>query len=433
MLSKHKPHIDWFRDAAPYINAHRGKTVVIALPSASIADPSIERFIHDVALLHFLGIKIILVHGSRHQIDAEMLKNNIESKFQHHIRVTSNENLELVTKAIMLNTSHLTALFSTGLPNTSMSGARITVSTGNYINAMPVGVLDGVDMQHTGKVRDIQCDAIQQLLDQQHLIILPNLGFSKTGEIFNLSMTEVATQIAIKMQADKLIFIHQSETFNSISNFSSSSDVRSWITQENLEYEDSDLLNHSARAIDHKVNRVHIINQSIDGGLLLELFTREGSGLLISNEEHKDLRQATIDDIGGISELIQPLIEAGQLVSRTNEQLEIEIPHFYVIEVEGLIAACVALFDMQNDSAELACLAVHENYQNHGFASRLLQLCEQKAKKLSCDKLFSLSTQAEHWFLSKGFLNAAVNDLPGDKQAKIDQKRHSKILIKSIN
>lgn len=430
MLSKHKPHIDWFRDAAPYINAHRGKTVVIALAGGAVVNQQIERFIHDIALLHFLGVKIILVHGSRVQTQQHLDALNLRSKFHQNMRITTAEILNPVVQAAAQVSSQLTALFSTGLANTPMSGACITVSTGNYISAMPLGVLDGVNMHHSGKVRDVQCDAIKQLLEHQHLIILSNIAYSKTGEIFNLSMSEVATQTAIKLAADKLIFMTDSDFHRSQNSFSSSAEVRRWIATQALNVQENEIMQQAAKAAEQKVSRVHLINQYTDGSLLLELFTRDGCGSLISYQDYQGLRPAKLDDVSGIYELIKPLVSAGMLIQRSKEQIENDIQQFSVIEIDGLITACAAYIETEQ-YAELACLAVHEHYQKNGFASRLLMHIEQRAIKNKIKVLFSLSTQAEHWFLEKGFISASASSLP--KAKHINHQRRAKVFLKNLN
>lgn len=432
MPSKHKVHIDWFRDAAPYINAHRGKTVVIAVSGDAIADARIKRLTHDIALLHFLGVKIILAHGSRQQVTEQLNRLNIKQSFHNNTRITTKESLSAVLQAVMQTTSELTAHFSDGLPNTPMSGACITVSTGNYISAKPIGVIEGVDMQHTGKVREVHCDALNQLLEQQHLIILPNIGYSKTGEVFNLSMIDVATQTAIKLKADKLIILSNDDFYQDKNNFSSGYEVRDWIAQSNLSGKSAELMFFAAYAVDHHVNRVHLINQQIDGALLLELFTRDGCGCLISNQNYQGLRQAQLNDIAGIYQLIQPLMQAGQLVERSIEQIEDDLHTFSVIELDGMICACAAITLYPDNLAEFSCLAVHQNYQNQGFASRLLHHIESQAKNQHISTLYSLSTQAEHWFLSKGFESGDISLLPQQKQAVLNKDRHSKILFKTL-
>ena len=94
-----------------------------------------------------------------------------------------------------------------GLPNTPMSGSEISLVSGNFVTGMPLGVIDGVDMQHSGKVRDVKHQAINELLDRNHVILLSNIGYSKTGEVFNLPAEELATEVAVSLNADKLIFI----------------------------------------------------------------------------------------------------------------------------------------------------------------------------------------------------------------------------------
>jgi amino-acid N-acetyltransferase len=320
-----------------------------------------------------------------------------------------------------------------GLPNTPMSGSEISLVSGNFVTGMPLGVIDGIDMQHSGKVRTINHQVINDLLDQNHIILMSNIGYSRTGEIFNLPAEELATETAKALAADKLVFVQLSHGNSEQADTLSTADCSKLIQQADTADHLKKLLQNAIDAIQSKVRRVHIIDQQVDGGLLLELFTRDGYGTMITNLFYEDIRTANIDDVGGILRLIEPLESTGALVERSREQLELEIANFHVIDKDGMIIACVACIpESQHDIAEIACLAVHDDYQGSGFGKQLLQVAEHAALKQNINQLYSLTTRTSHWFIENGFVETSITALPESKQAIYDKNRRSKIMIKQI-
>ena len=265
------------------------------------------------------------------------------------------------------------------------------------------------------------------------MILLSNIGYSRTGEVFNLPSEELACEVARALDADKLIFIQHTDDQGDRADTLSASECRTLIEDADTSDDYRNLLRLSVNAIQSGVKRAHIIDQQVDGGLLLELFTRDGCGTLITNLFYEGIRAANIDDIGGILRLIQPLEASGILVERSREQLELEIAHFQEIEKDGMIIACVACIpDEQSKLAELACLAVDESYRNAGLGEQLLQMAEHQAGKRNISRIFTLTTRTMHWFIEHGFSESPNFQLPEHKQSSINPARSSKILTKQL-
>ncbi len=432
-MSSDQEYVQWFRAAAPYIKAHSKKSFVILISDEIIYSDRFVGLIHDIALLNHLGIKLVILHGSRSKIDQYLANSNLTSEFHRNMRISDAESLPHIIQAINEVRTYLESLLSMGLPNTPMSGSEISLVSGNFVTGMPLGVIDGIDMQHSGKVRNVKHQAINELLDSNHVILLSNIGYSKTGEIFNLPAEELATEVAIALKADKLIFLSLDEARAEQADSLSTVECEALIQQTDTPEELKRLLSQAIRAIRTGVRRVHIIDQQVDGGLLLELFTRDGYGTMITNLFYEGIRTAKIDDIGGILSLIEPLEAAGTLVHRSKEQLELEIDYFQVIEKDGMIIACVACIpDQDNGISEVACLAVHDNYHRTGLGKQLLQVAEHYALKQNTQRVYILTTHTSHWFIENGFVETGVASLPEYKRTAYNQQRKSKIMLKQL-
>lgn len=419
----------WFRSAAPYIHAHRNATFVITFDGETIASASFDNLIHDLALLNSLGIRLVLVYGSRPQIEQQCTTHNVPLNYHQGLRITDDASLKIAKSVIGKLRLDIEAKLSFSLPHTPMADAQIRCTSGNFVTAQPVGIKDGVDLGYTGEVRRIDTQSIEQQLALGNIVLLPPLGYSPTGEIFNLSATAIATATATALAADKLIFI---------------GDGYAELPRELMVNQAQDLLPKTPDA-DHNVlklavgacnagvQRVHLLDRSVDGALLQELFSRDGAGTLISAACFETTRQATIEDIGGILELIQPLEDNGILLKRSRDHLEIEIDHFTVMERDGAVLACAALYPYPDTKiGELACLAVAQDYQDLGRGKQLLSAIEQQAVTAGLDSLCVLSTQTTHWFLEQGFQSAQLADLPVGKQDLYNYQRNAKVFIKDI-
>jgi amino-acid N-acetyltransferase len=435
---RQKHFIEDFRQSAPYIHAHRGRTFVLAFGGEAVADARFSDLVHDIALLHGLGIHLVLVHGARPQIESRLKSRGAKLEYANGLRITDDAALACVKEAVGTVRVEIEALLSMGLANTPMSGVRLRTSSGNFVTARPLGIRDGIDYCHTGEVRRVDGAAIRQHLNDQRIVLLSPLGYSPTGEVFNLSAEEVATAVAGELQADKLILMTEGSDLRDsrrqhISQLSLTEATALLNSGRRLADDTLRHMTHALRACRHGVSRVHLVSRRSEGALLLELFTRDGNGTLITAETYEGLRAATIDDVGGILELIMPLENEGILVKRSRELLEIEINHFHVIERDGTIIACAALYPAEDGRlAELACLAVHEDYHNHGRGDALLKAIEDNAVRGGIERLFVLTTRTAHWFRERGFLPGDISQLPARKQSLYNYQRKSRVYIKTL-
>ena len=430
------------RAAAPYVHAHNGGVFVVAF-GGEVADRSdFEAFIYDVALLHSLGVKLVLVHGARPQIDRQLAARGIEPRFAGEFRVTDLPALDCVKAAVGSLRMDLEARLSTSLASTPMGGARLRVASGNWVTARPVGIRDGVDFQHTGEVRRVDTDTIRAVLDQDRIALVSPVGYSPTGEIFNLRSADVATAVATALRADKLVFVSNSDPdtwkmaddTGDAGQLSLAEGERLLALANHIGEQDRRYLTAALAAGRGGVKRVHLIGAEAEGALLRELYTRDGVGLMLYADEHYEaVREATIEDVGGILSLIKPLEDAGVLVPRSREQLELEIAKFDVMVRDGLVVACCALFPFAGTGmAEFSCVAVHPEYRRSGRAAALLARAEETAIKLGVRRLFSLTTHTPHWFVEHGFKPGRIEDLPVQRQQMYNWQRNSAVLIKSI-
>ena len=430
--------VQWIRSAAPYIHAFRGKTFVIAFGGEVVADDTFLGIVHDLNLLHSLGIKLVVVHGSRPQIEAILKQQNIPSVYNRGLRVTDAETLDCVLEGTGHARSRIEAMLSLGVANSPMAGARIRVVGGNFLTAKPIGVLDGVDMQWTGEVRRVDVEAIRQRLDDGDIVLVSPLGYSPTGEIFNLAVEEVATQVAVQLVAHKLIFLMDNDGVRNgrrqlLTELSTHDAEALIVKRAKLPSDVQHYLPCAIRACDNGVKRTHLVSRHHDGALLLELFTRDGIGTMVSAGPLAHLRSATIDDVGGILAIIEPLEDEGVLVRRSRERLEMEIERFVVAEHDDVIIGCAALYAFPKEKVgELAALAVHPDFRREGYGEALMHEIEQRARKLHLTRLFVLTTRTSGWFIERGFVESDPSRLPSRKRDLYNWQRRALVYEKKL-
>lgn len=432
------PFIQHFRASAPYIHAHRGRTFVIMFGGEAVASKDLRTLLYDVALLHSLGVRLVLVAGARPQIDEALARHGQEPRYERGLRITDELALQCVKEAVGTTRVELESLLSMGLPNSPMAGARLRVATGNFITAQPIGVVDGIDYQYTGKPRRIDSEAITQRLDDGAIVVLTPIGYSATGEAFNISSHDVAAATAVALRADKLIGLleepgvldAQGQTATQLTPAEAEEIIAS---KRALGH---DVERHLAAAIEScrgGVPRAHLVSRQSDGSLLRELFTRDGIGTLVTSQTFEGVRPAVRSDIGGILALIEPLEEQGILVRRSRKMLENDIERFTVIERDGMVVACAALYPYPKEAiAELACLVVHPDYRTSGRGDQLLEYLERRSLAEGLQRMFVLTTQTSHWFRERGFETCEVEELPAARRSVYDQGRRSKVLLKQL-
>jgi amino-acid N-acetyltransferase len=430
-----------FRGSAPYIHTHRKGVFVIQFDGDALLEAQFSALVHDMALLHSLGVKLVIIHGFRPQIEERLTLRGLESRFVDGVRVTDTDALSAVVDAAGAVRTEVEALLSMGLANSPMHGASIRVATGNFVTARPMGIRDGVDFAFTGEVRRVDIEAIERRLDEGCIVLVSPLGYSPSGEVFNMRAEDVATEIAVELKAQKLLMLRTGQwiesTTGSLPRQLTLSDARQALGKRAPVQAGDDsareFLIHAVRACINGVARTHLLDYHVDGVLLLELFTRDGVGTMVSAEAYDTTRRATVEDIGGILELIAPLEERGALVRRSRDKIETAIQDFLVLERDGAVIACTAIHPFPEDAvAELACLAVDDAYRMDGRGDFLLGEAQNEARAGGIERLFVLTTQATHWFKERGFEDAAIGDLPVRRQELYNYERGSKVLIKKL-
>lgn len=434
--------VAWVRQAAPYIHAFRGRAFVIAFGGEALTTGVAQALIHDIALLDSMGIQLVLVHGARPQIDAEMQGRGLEPRFHNGLRVTDAPALECVKRAMGVTRIEIEALLSQGLPNTPLAGAFLRVTGGNFISAKPVGVEDGVDFQFTGAVRKVEAEEIRADLAQENVVLITPIAASPSGEIFNLAWEEVAEAVATAIQADKLIFLCDSgglvdKKGRHIDALTVEEAGQLVAAQVQQSPEIARVLPGAMRACKSGVGRVHFLDRARDGAMLMELFTRDGIGTVMTRAPLARLREATPEDVGAVLNLIAPLEADGTLVKRGRERLEMEIDRFSLLDHDGVVVGCAALYPFSRQrgepaTAELACLAVMPEYRRAGYGDQLRRHIETRARAQKIKRLCVLTTRTAHWFLERGFDEAGPEALPKSRRELYNYQRRSKVLIKNL-
>ena len=436
--------VPWFRAVAPYIHAYHGKTFVVAMAGELIAAGKLNAFVQDLAILHAMGVKLVLVHGFRPQVNEQLAAKGHVSRFSHGLRITDEVALDCAQEAAGQLRFEIEAAFSQGLPNTPMANATVRVVSGNFLTARPVGIVDGIDFKHSGRVRRVDSASIRRAIDIGALVLLSPFGFSPTGEAFNLTMEEVATSTAAALQADKLIFltempgIHEDpqNPASPIDTELALADAKRLLATLPDAASPTDAafyLQHCVKACEAGVERSHILPFAVDGALLVEVFTHDGIGTMVVDEKLESLREATSDDVGGILQLIEPFERDGTLVRRERTEIERDVANYTVIEHDGIIFGCAALYPYpEARCGEMAALTVSPQVQGHGDGERILKRVEQRARAAGMDSIFVLTTRTMHWFLKRGFVQVDADWLPEARKRKYNWDRRSQVLVKKL-
>ncbi|MBK7001539.1 MAG: amino-acid N-acetyltransferase [Rhodoferax sp.] len=439
--------VPWFRSVAPYIHKFRNQTFVVGVVGEAIAAGKLQSLAQDLAMIQSMGVKIVLVHGFRPQVNEQLRAKGHAARFSHGMRITDEVALDCAQEAAGQLRYEIEAAFSQGLPNTPMAGATVRVISGNFITARPVGILDGIDFQHSGLVRKVDTAGITRVLDMGALLLLSPFGFSITGEAFNLTMEEVATSVAMALQADKLVFVTESPGIrvhpfepegedNPVDTelpLAQAEKLLAELPRPNAPSDTAFYLQHCVKACKGGVERSHIIPYAVDGSILLEVYVHDGIGTMVVDEKLESLREATADDVGGILQLIEPFERDGTLVKRGRTEIERDVGNYTVIEHDGVIFACAALYPYpEARTAEMAAVTVSPDAQGQGDGERVLKRIEQRARAAGLESIFVLTTRTMHWFLKRGFVQMDPDWLPEARKRKYNWDRKSQVLVKRL-
>ncbi|WP_332815795.1 amino-acid N-acetyltransferase [Ramlibacter sp.] len=439
--------VPWFRSVAPYIHMHRGKTFVVGIAGEAIASGKLQAIAQDLALIQSMGVKLVLVHGFRPQVNEQLKAKGHAARYSHGMRITDGVALDSAQEAAGQLRFEIEAAFSQGLPNTPMAGATVRVISGNFITARPVGIVDGVDFQHTGLVRKVDVAGIHRSLDLGALVLISPFGFSLTGEAFNLNMEEVATSVAIALQADKLLFLSEipgirirpgepeaeDNPIDTELPLAAAEQLLAALPNAQQPTDTAFYLQHCVKACKAGVERSHILPFAVDGSLLLEIYVHDGIGTMVIDEKLESLREATADDVGGILQLIEPFERDGTLVRRERNEIERDIANYSLIEHDGVIFACAALYPYpEARTGEMAALTVSPQSQGQGDGEKILKRIEQRARAMGLESIFVLTTRTMHWFLKRGFVQVEPDWLPDARKRKYNWDRRSMVFVKRL-
>jgi amino-acid N-acetyltransferase len=426
---------------------HRGKTFVVGMAGEAVAAGKLQNIAQDLAMIQSMGVKVVLVYGFRPQVNEQLKAKGHTAKYSHGMRITDAVALDGAQEAAGQLRYEIEAAFSQGLPNTPMAGSTVRVISGNFITARPVGVLDGVDFKHSGLVRKVDVGGIMRTLDLGAMVLLSPFGFSPTGEAFNLTMEEVATSVAIALQADKLIFLSEipgirmrplepegeDNPIDTELPLAAAERHLASLPSPQRPTDTSFYLQHCVKACKGGVERSHIIPFATDGSLMLEIYVHDGIGTMVVDEKLESLREATIEDVGGILQLIEPFEKDGTLVKRDRNEIERDIASYTVVEHDGVIFACAALYPYpEARTGEMAALTVSPKSQGQGDGEKILKRVEQRARSMGLESIFVLTTRTMHWFLKRGFVQVDADWLPEARKRKYNWDRKSLVFVKKL-
>jgi amino-acid N-acetyltransferase len=417
------------RGILQYVPQFREKAFVVAVDGAAVAHENFGNILMDVAVLWSLSIRTLLVHGASVQIRALATERGIEPSDLEGSGITDAATLDLALTAA----NRLTHEILEGL-----AGADLRAASTNAVTAHPLGILKGVDHLYTGKVERVDTAFLQTLLSSAIVPVVPPLGLDGEGQTFRVNSDAVALEVAKALQAAKLIYITTADGLRVDGELARQLSVRELVdalARGAVDPGQVSKARHAAAACAAGVPRVHVINGSVDDGLLAEVFSNEGIGTLVYANDYQQIRRARRGDVRAIQQLIQGSIEKDELAPRTRGSIEKELADYSIFEVDGNPIACVALHVYPAEKkGELACLYVKSSHENQGIGRKLVQFVEAKAREAGLTQLLALSTQAFSFFQSKGgFAEGTPDDLPPARRTRYEQSgRRSKVLVKKL-
>lgn len=422
------------RDVIRYLQKFKNALLVIYLDDKTISSPLFSSHIRDIALLHQAGLKVVLIPGARRRID-EILKNaNIKWSYNETFRVTSAEAMPLIKMA---------AFDVSNTVMTSLAANNISAVIGNWVRARGRGVLNGFDYGTAGEIDKLETEAILKVLDDGFVPIFPCIGWNAAGHPYNISSMLLAKQVAMNLKADKLFFMMFDEEINAEHYIipegfalSESGNIPAMSLEEvdrfiaenpSADSEIKNLLKASQEACRAGVTRVHILDGNIDGVLPCEIFSGLGSGTMIYTGNYGKVRAMEQTDIPSVLAIMKPFIESGKLLTRTETQIADTLEDYIVYEIDGGVHACAALHFYDDGQAEIAAVAVDENYAHMGIGPKLMDNLIEQAMEGQSTSIFIMTTQTADWFEQLGFEEDSIESLPEARRKLWTPNRGSKV------
>ena len=405
------------RDVIRYLQKFKDALVVIYLDDKTIGSPLFSSHIRDIAMLHQVGLKVVIIPGARTRIDEVLGDAKIEWTYKDNTRITSDAAMPLVKMA---------AFDVTNTVMTSLAANGITAVIGNWVRARAKGVLDGLDFGPAGEIDKLDTQSLKTVLTDGFIPIFPCIGWSATGRPYNISSQVLAQQVAVELKADKLFFVMGQDG----AVLKDGEIVPAINIEEIDEYlggNNSNLLQLAKMACQNGVNRAHIVDGNLDGVLLSEIFSDLGSGTMIYTNNYGKIRSMVQTDIPSVLALMRPFIASGKLLPRTEADIAASLNDFVVYEFDGGVRACAALHKYEDGQAEISAVAVDEAFGHMGIGPALVESLIQKAKEQGARSVFIMTTQATDWFEKIGFKEDSIESLPQARRAKWTPERGSKV------
>lgn len=431
--AKPTPRFEDLRGILRYVPQFRQRVFVIAIDGALMHQPGFASLLQDVAVLQSLNIEVVLIFGARAQLRYLAGLRGVTLSSDDGMGRTDAATLEVAVDAITRQTSALMA---------DLTALEMPVAVSNALAVHPAGVIDGIDLENTGRIERVDTETLGVLLKADIIPVIPPLGYDSKGNSLRLNSDAVAVEVAIALRAAKVIFISETGLTDADGTRLaqiSVADAREIYRRKDSRYDINVLskLRYGALACTEGVPRVHIVDGTQDEALLAELFSNEGVGTMIHADNYQQIRRARVSDIPTLLSMMQQSMDDAALVPRTREQIQVKIKDFAVLEVDGNPIGCVAVHSYDEEGAkvaELACLFVRRSHKNRGHGQRLVSYAEDVARQRGCSVLVALSTQAFRFFEEKmGFLVTDPSSLPAARREKYDKSgRNSKVLIKTL-
>ncbi|MDR3145526.1 MAG: amino-acid N-acetyltransferase [Treponema sp.] len=434
--------VDRIREAFHYQSRFKGSTIVFKIDFPVTVEPAVPYLVRDLALLARTGFRVVIVPGAKEWIDAVLAEYGIRSNYAETTRITTGAAMPFVEMAAF----HVATRFMTGL-----SADRVDAVTGNFVRARGLGVVDGLDMEHTGKVDRILIDSLGRILNLGMVPILPCIGWSSTGKPYNVPSDEIALSVSLALGAAKLFIISvhggirtgaytlpegigvgengrvvrlsppEAETLLAANGPAAGRGDKA-LTELEL----------ALRASRGGVERVHIIDGREQGVILRELFSNLGVGTMVYADEYESIRTLKIADIPDVLRLMEPLMQQGILIRRGTEDIREKRDDYAVFEIDGSIHACGALHDWGEGQGEIAAIATDPAYSDMGLGSRIVRFLMEEAREKGFHRVFVLTTRTHDWFEFLGFKECSAESLPEQRRKQYDLKRKSKVFALDI-
>ncbi|RBP44280.1 N-acetylglutamate synthase [Roseimicrobium gellanilyticum] len=422
------------RGILQYVPQFKERIFVIAFDGAVMRLPNFHSLLQDIAVLQSLSIQVVVVFGARKQIQELADLRGVKLTSDDGMGLTDAATLEVSADAISRLTSELMG---------DLTALELRVAVPNALAVHPAGVIEGVDLVHTGRIERVDQRMLLAMLKEGIIPVLPPLGYDGRGATLRVNSDEVAVDVALELDAAKVIFVAEEGLVDAAGQRLAQISVGQ--AREMAKRKDSNAdpsllskLKHAALACNEGVPRVHIIDGRQDEVLLAELFSNEGVGTMIHADDYQHLRKARTSDIPALQAMMRESVEDAALAPRTREQMQKSIGDFYVLELDGNPVASVAVHVYELDggvkAAELACLFVRRAHKNKGHGRKLVAFAEDTARQRGCAWIFALSTQAFRFFEEKmGYKEVPVDTLPAKRREAYDRSgRNSRVLKKAF-